>query len=391
MDFSLTEDQRMMANTATQISAKYGPEYWREKDEQGAYPKEFLEEIGNQGFFGLPVPEEYGGLGMGLTELAIAMEALCSGGGGGGPALGYLFGLLGNLSIRHHGNEDQKTKYLPDMAAGRKICAFALSEPDAGTNSLNIKTFARKEGSKYIINGGKWFITNIENSDVLLLVARTTKPDESESRAGGISLFLVDLPQTAISYSPIPKHGFNYYKSNQVFIDDLEVDESCLLGQEGRGFYALLETLNPERILVAAGVIGTARLALSYAVEYAKDRNVFNAPIGSHQAVQHPLAAAHAKLESAWLSVLHAATLNDKAPTGKEAGNAANMAKYVAVEAAFEAGYHAMQTFGGSGYAKEFHQERWWREIQLFRLAPLTQQMTLNYIGEHVLGLPKSY
>ncbi len=391
MDFTLTQDQQMMVSTAEQIAEHFGPEYWREMDEKGEYPQEFLDEIGKQGFFGLPVPERYGGLGMGLTELALVMEAMCRGGGGGGPSLGFLFGLIGSLSIQHHGNDEQKIKYLPATAVGEKICAFALSEPDAGTNSMNIKTFAEKDGPNYVINGSKWFITNIQNCDALLLVARTDEPEEGRSRAGGISLFLIDLPQDAITYAPIPKHGFNYYKSNQVFIDNLVVHESCLLGEEGKGFYNLLGTLNPERILIAAGAIGTARLALSKAVAYAGERSVFDTPIGSHQAVQHPLAAAHAKLEAAWLSVLYAASLNDTSQGGKESGDAANMAKYVAVEAAIDAGYHAMQTFGGSGFAREFHLERWWRELQLFRLAPLTQQMTLNYIGEHVLQLPKSY
>jgi len=391
MDFDLSVEQQMMADTAQQISARFDPEYWREKDESGEYPAEFIAEIGAQGFFGLPVPEQYGGMGLGLTELAVAMESLCRGGGGGGPAIGYLFGLLGNLSILHHGSEEQKARYLPEMATGEKMCAFALSEPDAGTNSMNIKTFARREGDEFVINGGKWFITNIENSDVLLLVARTGKPEEGKSKAGGISLFLVDLPQAAITYTPIPKHGFNYYKSNQVFIEELRVSESCLLGEEGKGFYSLLATLNPERVLVAAGALGTARLALSKAVEYANERSVFGAPIGSHQGVQHPLAAAHAKVESAWLAVLKAATLHDADNTSKEAGDLANMAKFVAVESCIEACYHAMQTYGGAGFARGYHQERWWREAQLFRLAPLTQQMTLNYIGEHVLGLPKSY
>lgn len=391
MDFDFSLEQQMMAETAQQISARFGPEYWREKDERGEYPREFIAEIAAQGFFGLPAPEHYGGMGLGLTELAIAMEGLCRGGGGGGPALGYLFGLLGNISILHHGSDEQKARYLPDMVTGARICAFALSEPDAGTNSLNIKTFARREGDEFVINGSKWFITNIENSDVLLLVARTRTPDEGRSKADGISLFLVDLPQAAITYTPIPKHAFNYYKSNQVFIADLRVHESCLLGEEGRGFYSLLGTLNPERVLIAAGAVGTARLALSRAVEYANERNVFGVPIGSHQGVQHPLAGAHAKVESAWLAVLKAATLNDRGNAAKEAGDLANMAKYVAVEACIEACYHAMQTYGGAGFAREYHQERWWREAQLFRLAPLTQQMTLNYIGEHVLGLPKSY
>ncbi len=391
MDFDLTLEQQMMVETAEQISARFDPEYWRDKDEKGEYPADFLAEIGAQGFFGLPVPEEQGGMGLGLTELAVAMEALCRGGGGGGPALGYLFGLLGNLSILHHGNDEQKARYLPAMATGEKICAFGLSEPDAGTNSMNIKTFARREGDEFVINGGKWFITNIENSDALLLVARTEKPEEGKSKAAGISLFLVDLPADGISYTPIPKHGFNYYKSNTVFIEDLRVPESSLLGEEGRGFYSLLGTLNPERVLIAAAAVGTARLALSRAVQYANERSVFGAPIGSHQGVQHPLAGAHAKIEAAWLAVLKAATLNDRNPADKQAGDMANMAKYTAVEACIEGCYHAMQTYGGAGFAREYHQERWWREAQLFRLAPLTQQMTLNYIGEHVLGLPKSY
>jgi acyl-CoA dehydrogenase len=391
MDFDLSLEQQMMVETAEQISGRFDPEYWREKDEAGEYPREFMTEIGAQGFFGLPVPEQYGGMGLGLTELAVAMEALCRGGGGGGPSLGYLFGLLGNLSILHHGNDEQKERYLPDMASGAKMCAFGLSEPDAGTNTLNIKTFARREGNEFVINGSKWFITNIENSDAILLVARTSKPDEVKSKAQGISLFLIDLPQAAITYTPIPKHGFNYYKSNQVFIEDLRVGEDCLLGEEGRGFYNLLGTLNPERVLIAAGAVGTAKLALDRAIIYARERNVFGAPIGSHQGVQHPLAAAYAKVESSWLMALKAASLHDKGKSSKAVGDVANMAKFVAVEACIEACYHAMQTYGGSGFAREYHQERWWREAQLFRLAPLTQQMTLNYIGEHVLGLPKSY
>lgn len=391
MNFDLTLEQQMMVETAEQISARFDPEYWRDKDEKGEYPAEFMQEIGAQGFFGLPVPEKYGGMQLGLTEMVVAMEALCRGGGGGGPALGYLFGVLGTLSILHHGNEQQKQRYLPDMAAGKKICAFGLSEPDAGTNSLNITTHARREGNEFVINGAKWFITNMQNSDVILLVARTTKASDVSSKAQGISMFLIDLPNEGFKYTPIPKHGFNYYKSNQLFIEELRVGEDCLLGEEGRGFYNLLGTLNPERMMIAAGAVGTARLALGKAIEYANERNVFDALIGSHQGVQHPLAAAHAKVESAWLSVLQAATLHDQGKPDKAVGDVANMAKYVAVEACIEACYNAMQTYGGAGFAREYHQERWWREAQLFRLAPLTQQMTLNYIGQHVLGLPKSY
>ncbi len=391
MDFELSLEQQMMVDTAEQISAKFDPEYWRGKDEAGEYPAEFIAELGEAGFFGLPVPEEYGGMATGITEMTVAMEALCRGGGGGGPALGYLFGVLGTLSILAHGNDAQKQRYLPDMAAGQKICAFGLSEPNAGTNTLNIETFAQRDGTDFVINGGKWFITNFQNSDAILLVARTTKAKDSENRAGGISMFLIDLPCEGFSCDPIAKHAFNYYKSNQLFIEDVRVSEDCLLGEEGKGFYNLLGTLNPERILVAAGAIGTGRLALRKAIEYANERSVFGQPIGAHQAVQHPLAGAHAKLEAAWLSVLKAATMHDRGESSKAVGDIANAAKYVAVEACIEACYHSMQTYGGAGFAREYHQERWWREAQLFRLAPITQQMTLNYIGEHVLGMPRSY
>ncbi|MFK7733277.1 MAG: acyl-CoA dehydrogenase family protein [Pseudomonadales bacterium] len=391
MDFELSAEQQMMATTAEQIAARFDPEYWREKDEQGEFPSEFVKEIGEQGFFSLPVPEEFGGMAMGLTEMAVAMEALCRGGGGGGPALGYLFGILGTLSILHHGSDEQKKAYLPDMASGKKLAAFGLSEPDAGTNTLNITTSAKRDGDSYLISGAKWFITNIENSDVILLVARTDTDKPAAKRSATLSTFLVDLPAEGISYTPIPKHGFNYYKSNQVFIDSLRVPASCLVGEEGSGFYNLMGTLNPERILIAAGAVGTAKLALNRAIEYANERSVFASPIGAHQAVQHPLAAAHAKVESSWLMVLKAASMHDQGQASKQVGDVANMAKFVAVESCIEACYHSMQTYGGSGYAREYHQERWWREAQLFRLAPITQQMTLNYLGEHVLGLPKSY
>ncbi|MFK7731794.1 MAG: acyl-CoA dehydrogenase family protein [Pseudomonadales bacterium] len=390
MDFELSLEQQMMAETAEQIAAHFGPEYWGEKDEQGEFPSEFIQEIGAQGFFSLPVPEEFGGMALGITEMAVAMEALCRG-GGGGPSLGYLFGILGTLSILHHGNVEQKQRYLPDMASGKILSAFGLSEPDAGTNTLNISTSARRDGDDYVINGAKWFITNIENSDVILLIARTDTDKPAAKKAAGLSMFLIDLPAEGISYTPIPKHGFNYYKSNQVFIESLRVPASCLVGEEGKGFYNLMGTLNPERILIAAGAVGTAKLALARAVDYAKERSVFGVPIGSHQAVQHPLAAAMAKVESAWLMVLKAANMHDQGKANKAVGDIANMAKYVAVESCIEACYHSMQTYGGAGFAREYHQERWWREAQLFRLAPITQQMTLNYLGEHVLGLPKSY
>ena len=391
MDFSLSEEQQMLVDTALDIGAEFGPQYWHDKDEKNEYPDEFLSSLSEHGFFSLGIDEEHGGLQAGMTEIALAMEALCRGGAGGGPALGYLFGTLGANIINDNASPEQKARYLPNMAAGESMCAFGLSEPDAGTNSLNMTTFAKRDGDDYIISGGKWYITNIERSDAIVLVARTEKLGASAKRADGVSLFLIDLPCEGITYQPIPKHAFGYYKSHTVFIDEARVPKEALVGEEGKGFYQVFGTLNPERILVAAGAIGIARLALKTAVQYAKERSVFGQPIGAHQAVQHPLAVAYAKLETAWVSVLQAATMHDQGASPVEVGGKANLAKYVAVEAAINACYHSMQTLGGNGFASEYHVERWWREVQLFRLAPVTQQMTLNFIGEHVLGLPKSY
>ncbi len=387
MDFDLTSEQQMIVDTATEVGRKYGPQYWFEKDQAHSFPQEFLDEMGELGFFGLHLPEQFGGSGAGITELVLAMDALCSNGGGGGPALGFLFGILGSNAVMQHGNDEQKKAYLPTMAKGQVLASLGVTEPDAGTNTTNITTFAERNGSDFQINGAKWFISNIENTQVFVLLARTEKGRSAQ----GMSLFLIDLPAEGIHAAPIAKHGLHYYQSYNVQFENLTTPDSTLLGAEGKGFYQLLGTLNPERLLVAAGAIGTGRLAIQSAVAYANERNVFDVPIGAHQAVQHPLAAAHAKLESAWLSVLKAASLHDAGRDTIVVGQIANMAKYVAVEAAIEACYHAMQTFGGAGFAADYHVERWWREVQLFRLAPLTQEMSLNFIGEHVLGLPKSY
>ena len=382
MDFELSEEQALLVETASKVAHEYGPDYWLQKDRHHAYPDEFLGRVGELGFFGLHLPEAFGGLSTGMTEQVLAMQALCAGGGGAGPALGLLFGILGSNAVMHHGSAVQQSKYLRRMARGELLASLAVTEPDAGTNTMKISTTARREGDEYVIDGAKWFITNIEQSDALLLLARAKK---------GLSLFLIDLPQPAIGASPIATHGLHYYTSYEVRFDSLRVPETCLVGIEGRGFHQLLSTLNPERMLVAAGAIGTGQLALSKAVDYARERVVFDTPIGAHQSVQHPLAAAHAKLESAWLGVLKAASMHDAGKGQAEVGRYANMAKYIAVEAAIDACYHAMQTLGGPGFAAEYHVERWWREVQLFRIAPVTQQMSLNYIGEHVLGLPKSY
>lgn len=392
MDFNFTAEQEMIAQTARRIAKKFGPEYWYEKEENRQLGREFYEEMARAGFLGFGIPEKYGGNGLGLTEAVIAIEELCSNGGGLAPALYYLIGVIfGGMSVIKHGNEEQKEKYLPRLARGEMMVSLGLTEPDAGTDTLSIRTFARRDGDDYVINGSKIFISGVEDAGAMVLVTRTTRKEDTPKKSWGLSLFVIDLPQEAIMHTEIPKHGINYAKTYELGIDGLRVPKSCLLGEEGKGWHHILDTLNPERIIAAAGATGTARLAIGKAVEYASQRKVFDRFIGAHQGVQFPLASAFAKIECARLATLKAAALYDRGELSKEVGDVANIAKYAAVEAGIEAVYHAMQTFGGYGFAREYHVERWWREIQLMRLAPVTQQMTLNYIGEHILGLPKSY
>ena len=393
MDFNLTEEQKMIANSAREIAKQFGPEYWRKKEENGEFAGEFWKVISDAGFTGMVIPEEYGGTGRGITELLIAMEELVANGCGlGGQWYLTLTEVFGAVSIIRHGTEKQKEKYLPGMAKGELEFCMALTEPDAGSNTLNIRTTARKEGSKWIISGNKTFISGADRAKGMLIVARTTPKEQGEKKTLGLSLFLADLPHQAIEINPITKHGINYSHSCEIGINDLELPEDALMPPQDMGWYSILDTLNTERMSFTAAAIGIARLAMSKAIEYSKQRKVFgDVPIGSYQALQFPLAEAYAALEAAKLMNYKAATLYDSQADPSEIGAAANMAKAVAVENAIKAVYWAMQIFGGYGYAKEYDVERWWREVNLIRLAPVTQEMTLNYIGEHVLGMPRSY
>ena len=392
MDFKLTDDQKMIANAAKDIAKDFPPEYWREKEEKGEFAEEFFKAIADAGFFGIVIPEEYGGSGYGMTELLIAMEELAANGCGmGGVWYLVLTEVFGALTIVRHGTEKHKEKYLPKIAKGKLEFCMALTEPDAGTNTLNIRTTAVKEGDEWVINGNKIFISGADRAKGMLIVARTTPREKAPKKTYGISLFLADLPNKAVKVNPIPKHGINYSKTCEVSFNNLRLPEDALIPPQDEGWYILLDTLNPERMSFAAAAIGIARLAISKAVEYSKQRVVFADPIGSYQGLQFPLAESYAALECAKLMNFKAAWLFDNGASYREVGAAANMAKVVAVEAGIKAVYWAMQVFGGYGYAKEYDVERWWREISLIRLAPVTQQMALAYIGEHVLGMPKSY
>lgn len=393
MNFDFTPEQKMIANTAKEIAREFGPEYWRKKEENQEFAEEFWKVISEAGFTGIVIPEEYGGAGRGITELLIAMEELVANGCGlGGAWYLILSEIFGALGITKHGTGKQKGKYLPGIARGELECCLALTEPDAGSNTLNTKTTARNEGDRWLVNGNKTFISGADRAQVMVIVTRTTPKDKAPKKVFGLSLFLADLPSRAIEVSSIPKHGINYSHSCQVGINELELPEEALMPPLDQGWYSLLGMLNTERMSFTAAALGLARLAASKAIEYSKQRKVFDeAPIGGYQALQVPLSEAYASLEAARLMNFKAAALWESQADLGEIGAAANMAKVVAVENAIKAVYWAMQVFGGYGYAKEYHVERWWREINLIRLAPVTQQMALNYIGEHVLGMPRSY
>lgn len=393
MNFDLTEEQKMIAHSAKEIAKEFGPKYWREKEENEEFGAEFWKVISDAGFTGMIIPEEYGGAGRGMTELLVAMEELVANGCGmGGAWYLILTEVFGALSIIRHGTQEQMEKYLPGIAKGEIEFCMALTEPDAGSNTLNTKTTARKHGNKWIINGNKTFISGADRAKGMLILARTTPKEKASKKTLGLSLFLADLPHPTIEVNPIPKHGINFSHSCEISINDLELPESALMPPQDMGWYSLVDTLNAERMSFAIGAIGIARLAISKAVDYSKQRKVFgDVPIGSYQALQFPIAEAYAALEAAKLLNFKAATLFDSHADPSEVGAVANMAKVVAVENAIKAVYWSMQIFGGFGYAKEYDVERWWREVNLIRLAPISQEMALNYIGQHVVGMPRAY
>lgn len=407
MDFKLSSSQEMIYRLAYDISREFPLEYWMDKEERNEFAGEYWDKLVEQGFLGLVIPEDYGGSGYGLSELVSAIEGLIRGGAGmAGVWYLMLTEIFLALPIVRFGTDDQREKYLPGIVEGRIEGALALTEPDVGSNTLALKTLAVKEGDEYVVSGRKVFISGIDRASTFILVARTKSLDKVERRTYGLSLFLVDMPNKHVRYKPIPKHGINYSHSCEVYIEDLRIPEENILGPLDAGWYVLLDILNPERIGFAIGAVSIGYLAVEWAAEYARNRVVFDRPIGSFQAIQHGLASVYAHLEGARLLSYRSAETYDSIPMSKdpkdfnevvtrssylrEVGRESNIAKYVAVENGLEAVYWAMQTFGGYGYAKEFHVERWWREINLLRLAPVTQQLALNYIARYVLNLPRN-
>lgn len=378
----------MFRETARRITEKFGERYWRDIDSRSEFPHEFWAAMGKHGFLGMAIPSEYGGGGLGLLDLCIVVEEVASAGAGLDGSSPFLNGpVFGGFSIAKYGTEDQKTRYLRRLAAG-DVLSLAMTEPEAGSNVLRTKTRAEKKGDRYVINGHKIFISMVQQCKNLLIVARTVPYEDVEKKTEGISLFIADMPNASVSLSPLEKCGMHTMNTSEVFIDNLEVPKGSLLGDEGNGWRYLLDILNPERMVLAACAVGTGVLAIKRAAEYAKQRAVWDQPIGAHQGIQFPLADSMSKLEAAKLLTYRGAWLFDR---GEECGVEAASAKLRAVDAAIEAADRAMQTLGGYGYMREMDVERHWRNLRLLKLAPITQEMTLNFIARHGLGLPRSY
>lgn len=390
MDFARTEEQRLLVDTARRVGEKFGLDYWRELDAKKEFPRAIWQKICDAGLCGIAIPEEFGGAGLGMTELAMAVEALCA--AGGGSTLSQIFmcnPIFGGITLTKFGTPEMKRDLLPRLVAGEAMFAMALTEPDAGTNTLAIKTFARPDGNGWRLNGQKIWITAVPQADKILVIARTTRAEEVRRKIDGISLFLVDRDRAGITHQAIEKVGTNTLPSSAVFFEDVRVEGHELVGALDGGFRQLLDVLNTERIVTTSGLVATAELAVRLAVNYAKDRKIFDGqPIGSYQGVQFPLAEAHIQAECARLMNHKAATFYDQ---GQPYGSEANMAKWMAGHAAGLATDRAIQTLGGMGYSKEFHVERLWRDARLFRFAPVAEEMVLNFVAQHDLGLPRSY
>lgn len=390
MDFLPSSEQKMIVDTAAKVGERFGLEYWRDLDARKEFPAEIWQAICDAGLAAAALPEEYGGSGLGMVELAMIVETLAA--SGAGSTVGQLFmnnPIFGGVSLARFGSETMKQAYLPKLASGEMLFCMALTEPNAGSNSLEMETFARADGNGFRINGRKIWITGVPQAHKVLVVARTRRKDEVSRRTEGITMFLVDRDREGLSHAAIEKVGTNAIPSSLVYFDDVWASPDEIIGTLDGGWRELLDVLNTERIVTSACLVGTCQLAIRLAVDYANDRKVFGAtPIGAYQGLQFPLAEAFAQAECARLMNYKAASLFD---VGLPYGTEANVAKLTASKAAQLATDRAMQTMGGMGYAKESHVERLWRDAKLFQFAPISEEMILNFISQHNLKLPRSY
>ncbi|MCZ8105739.1 MAG: acyl-CoA/acyl-ACP dehydrogenase [Burkholderiaceae bacterium] len=388
MDFALTPEQDRIREAILRVCADFGDDYWLERDREGGFPHDFQQALAKDGWLGICIPEDYGGSGLGVTEATVMAQAIAESGAGMSGASAVHINIFGLNPVAVFGTEAQKRRMLPPMAAGQVKACFAVTEPDAGLNTTKLKTRAVRKGDRYVVNGQKVWISTAQVADHVLLLARTTPIEEVGKPTEGLSLFYTKFDRSRIRVREIEKMGRKAVDSNELFIEDFEIPVEDRIGEEGQGFACILHGMNPERVLIAAEAVGLGLCAIKRATRYANERIVFGRPIGQNQSIQHPLAKCWVELEAARLLTMKAAWLYD---AGQPCGAEANAAKYLAGEAGFHACETAVMTHGGYGYAKEFHVERYLREVLVPRIAPVSPQMALCFIAERVLGLPKSY
>ncbi len=388
VDFELDSGQEAIIDGVERLCADFDAAYWRRCDEEGTFPEAFVAAITAAGWLGIAMPLAYGGAGLGITEAALLAHTVARSGAGMSGASAIHINLFGPHPIVVFGTEEQKQRFLPALIAGRDRTCFGVTEPDSGLNTTAIETRARRQGDHYLIDGRKLWTSTAQSATRIMLLTRTTPLAECRRPTEGLTLFYAELDRTRIEVQPIAKMGRAAVDSNALFIDGLEVPAADRIGEEGDGWRCLLHGLNPERILIAAEAVGLGRAALEKAAHYARERVVFGRAIGQNQAIAHPLARCWMELEAAWLMVLKAAGRYDR---GEACGAEANASKYLAAEAAFRACERAVLTHGGMGYAREYDVERLFREVLIPRIAPVSQEMILNFIAERVLEQPKSY
>ncbi len=388
MDFALTEEHEAIIDAVSRVCDSYPDDYWAARDTDGVFPHEFVNDMAAGGWMGIAFPEEVGGSGLGVTEAALMMKTVAASGGALQAASSIHLNLFGPMPLLHFGNDDQRNVHLPRIISGQDKMCFAVTEPNSGLDTSSLQTKAEKTGNGYTISGRKIWTTAAQVANKILMIARTTPKDQCAKPTQGLSLFYTDLDRNFIDAQPIPKMGRKAVECNTVFIDGLNVPAEDLVGEEGKGFQYLLHGLNPERILFGIEAVGIGTAALNKAAQYANERVVFGRPIGQNQGVQHPLARSWAELQAAELMAMKAAWLFDN---GQPCGAEANTAKLLGSEAGFKACERSILAHGGMGYAKEYHVERYFREVMISRIAPVSAEMILNFIGEKVLGMPKSY
>jgi acyl-CoA dehydrogenase len=385
MTFTLSEEQRALKAAVYDLCKQYTPEYWRDLDAKREYPEAFVTELTKAGYLAALIPQEYGGAGLGMMEAAIILEEINHSGGNAAACHAQMY-IMG--TVLRHGSEAQKKQFLPKIATGElRLQAFGVTEPNAGSDTTKLQTTAVRTGDRYVVNGQKIFISRVLQSDLMLLLARTTPVDQVKKKTDGLSVFLVDI-RGLKGFEVRPLRMMMNHSTNALYFDNVEIPADSLIGQEGRGFAYILDGMNAERILVASDSLGDGRWFIEKAVAYAGQRVIFGKPIGANQGVQFPIAKSHMAIEAADLMRTKAARLFD---AGLPCGPEANMAKYLAAEAAWDAANACVDAHGGYGFAEEYDIERKFRETRLYRAAPINNNLVMAYVGEHVLGMPRSY